>query len=61
MSKTIATFEAALASRGKALSIDADGEATLVLNIPTSDAPKIMAAYESLRDRSFVVALVEVG
>ena len=61
MSKTIATFEAALAQRGDCLKIDAEGEATLVLQIPASDAPKIMAAYSDLQDRSFVVALVEVG
>lgn len=61
MSKTIVTFEAALPTRGKALSIDADGEAVLVLTIPASDAPKIMAAYSDLQDRSFVVAFVDVS
>ena len=61
MSKTIVTFEAALVGRGDCLKLDSEGEATLTLAIPASDAHKILAAYSDLQDRSFVVALVEVS
>jgi hypothetical protein len=61
VSKTIVTFEAALAGRGDCLKLDSEGEATLTLSIPASDAPKILASYSDLQDRSFVVAFVEVS
>lgn len=61
LSKTIVTFEAALASRGDCLKLDAEGAAVLVLQIPAGDAPAILGAYSDLQDRSFVVALIEVA
>jgi hypothetical protein len=61
VSKTIATFEAALATAGQCLKISAEGDATLTLAIPATDAPKLLAAFDKLQDKSFVVALVDVA
>ena len=55
----IVAFEASLASRGDCLKIDAEGEATLTLAIPASEAPSILGAYSSLQDRTFHVVIVE--
>ena len=38
------SFHAAFHPTRKCLSLDGDGEATLVLSIPESDAPKVLAA-----------------
>jgi len=51
-------FEAALAGSGrKALTVDSDGEATLTLIIPATDALQIMTRFYELMDRSFVVTI----
>lgn len=54
----VLTFEAALVPAGrKALTLDADGEATLTLVIPATDALTVVSRFMELRDRSFLVAL----
>jgi hypothetical protein len=52
------TFEAALVPAGrKALTLDADGEATLTLVIPATDALLVTTRFLDLMDRSFVVSI----
>ena len=52
-------FEAALVPAGrKALTLDADGEATLTLVIPATDALILATRFTELMDRSFVVSIV---
>lgn len=56
-SKLRIAFVAALAQGKGCLSIDNEGEATLKLCIPASDATLIMDVYPQLQDRSFYVVL----
>ena len=52
------SFEAALVPSGrKALTLDADGEATLTLGIPATDALLVAARFFDLMDRSFMVTI----
>jgi hypothetical protein len=52
------SFEAALVPSGrKALTLDADGEATLTLVIPATDALLVTSRFFDLMDRSFVVTI----
>ena len=52
-------FEAALVPAGrKALTLDADGEATLTLAIPATDALTVAARFLELMDCTFRVAIV---
>ena len=52
------TFEAALVPSGrKALTLDADGEATLTLVIPATDALLVTSRFFDLMDRSFRVEI----
>lgn len=54
----VLTFEAALVPAGrKALTLDADGEATLTLVIPATDALTVVSQFRALLDRSFLVAI----
>ena len=58
---TSLSFEAALVPAGrKALTLDADGEATLTLVIPATDAPLVAARFFDLMDRSMQVT-IELG
>jgi hypothetical protein len=52
------TFTAALAQFGrKALTLDADGECILALQIPASDAAVLTGNYQQLLNRTFDVTL----
>lgn len=54
----VLTFEAALVPAGrKALTLDADGEATLTLVIPATDALTVVSRFFDLTDRSFRVEI----
>lgn len=54
----VLTFEAALVPAGrKALTLDADGEATLTLVIPATDALLLASRFRELCDRSFLVGI----
>jgi hypothetical protein len=57
MSKDRLAFIAALAQGKGCLSIDHEGEATLKLAIPASDAQAVMALYPKMQDRSFYVVV----
>ncbi len=51
-------FTAALAQFGrKALTLDAEGECILAIQIPRSDAAVLTANYELLLDRTFTVRI----
>ncbi len=51
-------FEAALVPAGrKALTLDADGEATLTLVIPATDALTVASRFAELMDTAFRVTL----
>jgi hypothetical protein len=50
-------FEAALAMRGKCFSLDSEGEAQLVLQVPEQFARILSDNIHRLRDCSFVVRL----
>jgi len=51
-------FEAALVPPGrKALTLDADGEATLTLVIPASDAMRLVSHFPRLMDCAFQVTI----
>jgi hypothetical protein len=51
------TFEAAFAPGRKCFQCDTDGEVTLTLVVPESEAAKVLAAFQVLRDESFSVTL----
>lgn len=54
----VLSFEAALVPAGrKALTLDADGEATLTLVIPATDALTVASRFNELMDRSFTVGI----
>jgi len=50
-------FEAALAMRGKCFSLDSEGEAQLVLQVPEQFARVLSDNIHRLRDCSFVVRI----
>lgn len=50
-------FIAALAQGRGVLTVDHEGEATLKLAIPASEAKRVMEAYPTLQDRSFYVVI----
>ena len=50
-------FEAALALRGKCFSLDSEGEAQLVLQVPEQFARVLSDNIHRLRDCSFVVRI----
>jgi len=55
-------FEAALVPAGrKALTLDAEGEATLTMVIPATDALLLIGRFPDLMDRTFQVAIVTDG
>ena len=49
------SFVAAFAPNRKSLTLDTDGECCITLVIPESDAPKVVAAFQVLKDESFRV------
>lgn len=52
-------FQAALApSPRKTLSMDADGEVTLTLIVPYTDATMLVSRWSELMDRTLLVAIV---
>lgn len=51
------TFTAAFAPGRKCFQADTDGEVTIVLVVPETDAPKLMAAFPLLKDETFTVTL----
>jgi len=50
-------FEAALSQRGKCFTLDAEGEATLTLQVPEQFATVLSDNIQRLRERSFVVRI----
>lgn len=50
-------FEAALSMRGKCFTLDSEGEATLLLQVPEQFARILSDNIHRLRDRSFIVQI----
>ena len=51
------SFTAAFAPQRKSFQMDTEGEATIVLVIPSSDALTVTAAFQALKEHSFTVTL----
>lgn len=51
------TFSAAFAPGRKCVQADTEGEVLIQLVIPETDAAKVIAAFQILRDESFKVTL----
>lgn len=50
-------FEAALSMRGKCFTLDSEGEASLLLQVPEQFARILSDNIHRLRDRSFIVQI----
>ena len=55
------SFQAAFAPNRKAFQMDTDGEATIVLVVPPSDALIVTAAFQALREEAFTVTLTNLS
>lgn len=60
-SGVLCAFQASLVSGSrKPLTLDGDGEATLVLTIDASQVPELIAHWHQLNDKSFWCVLTEI-